>query len=572
MSASRWLHRAAFAAVVVGTLVAVGMACFVIFGRVAFPWEIEFMTGSTLDHIERARSGQPIYVEPTSGFIPFLYPPLYYWLVAALGGTTLVARVVSITATFTQGVLVWKTVRALNGSRLWAIAAVGCFAGCFSYVGYWYDLERSDGVVAALVIASAFVLVRWRGVAGALVAGMLAGLACFTKQQAIFYVAGSIGGLVVASRASDARGDTAREVAAFVLGGLVVAFLLLFGVHGDWAAYYLLKMPRAHGLMWSLFETVVGRDLSYGPLLFVTTLGIGVYAFFGMLNRTLARGEIVFSSILLAAFAAALSSRLHIGGFINVLLPWSTFACVAVGFAFSRIERRFNGVFGTIALVAVLFVQLDIWSYDPSEYVPMRKTAKGGQALREHVRELETHGEVLMPSRGHITTPRRFQIAALADVARVEGHSPPDLVSKIKTRHFVAIIDDIRPWYVTPRNDWPPVILEDFEDLRRPLLESYFVADHLDGETFQLALKAPANPVWVYKPRAKPLTPGLDLVYLRSLQLAEMRLAFRRADAKLLGKPEPFGEDEIEPRAIAELEEAAVKRPWLAHAAQKGSP
>lgn len=570
MSASRWLRRAAQIAVVLGTLACIGMTCFVVFGRITFPWEIEFMTGSTLDHVERVRAGQPIYVEPSSGFIPFLYPPLYYWIVAALGGTPLVARAVSIVAAFAQGWLVWRAARGLGASRFWSFGAIGCYAGCFSYVGYWYDLERSDGLVAALVLASAVVLIGARSVKACILAGALACLACFTKQQAIFYVAGSIGGLVVASRASDARGNAAREVAAFVLGGLLVAFVLLFGVHGDWAAYYLLKMPRAHGLMWSLFVDVVGRDLGLGPMLFIVTILSGICVFVGVLKRSVTRAEIVFTSILVAGFGAALSSRLHIGGFVNVLLPWTTFASVAVGVAFTRVEARFREPYGVVVLAALLCIQLQAWGYNPSKYVPMRKTVQGGRALRDRVRELETQGEVLIPSRGHMTTPRRFHIAALADVARVEGRSPPELVAQLRGRHFAAVIDDIRPWYVTPRSDWPPTILEDFDDLRGPLLESYFVSEHLDGETFVLALIAPVNPTWIYRPRKMPLAAGTDPVLLRSLQLAEMRLAYRLEEARRLGRPDPYAREDIESLAALEVAEAAETRPWLAHA--QGGP
>lgn len=566
VSASRWLRRAAQVAVVLGTLACVGMTCFVVFGRIAFPWEIEFMTGSTLDHVERVRAGQPLYVEPTSGFIPFLYPPLYYWIVAFLGGGPLVARAVSIAATFAQGALVWRAARGLGASRLWSCGAIGCFAGCFSYVGYWYDLERSDGLVAALVLASAVVLITARGAVGCIVAGALAGLACFTKQQAIFYVAGSIGGLVVASRAKDARGTTAREVAAFALGGLLVAFVMLFGVRGDWAAYYILKMPRAHGLMWELLGEVVDRDLWLGPLLVATTLIAGLYVFVGVLKQRATRADIVFASILLAGFAAALSSRLHIGGFINVLLPWTTFASVAVGVACSRLETRLREPYGTVVLAGILCAQLYAWGYDPNTYVPMRKTVQGGQALRDRVRELETKGEVLVPSRGHMTTPRRFHIAALADVARVEGHSPPELVAQLRDRHFAAVVDDIRPWFITTRSDWPPTILEDFEDLRGPLLEGYFVSEHLDGETFVLALIAPVNPTWIYRPRKMPLASGTDPVLLRSLQLAEMRLAYRRQEALRSGKPEPYAMEDIESLAALSVAEESTTRPWLTRA------
>jgi hypothetical protein len=56
------------------------MAVFVIASRIRYPHDLEWMTGSVLDHVERVRNGVPVYTAPTARWIPFLYPPLFYWL------------------------------------------------------------------------------------------------------------------------------------------------------------------------------------------------------------------------------------------------------------------------------------------------------------------------------------------------------------------------------------------------------------------------------------------------------------------------------------------------------------
>jgi hypothetical protein len=188
-------------------------------------------------------------------------------------------------------------------------------------------------------------------------------------------------------------------------------------------------------------------------------------------------------------------------------------------------------------------LQLLVWSYDPRRVIPTAAGEADEQRLRTEIELLERNGEVLLPARGHITRVRHFHVSALADVARVDGHSPADLVSALRQRSYAAIVDDVR-FINTRSDDWPPTILEDFDDLRTPLLSGYFVARRIDYGRRPLALASPATPGWVYLPRRVPLEATPD--ELRRRQLAEMNLALVRARAIAAGEVPPFGEAEIE--------------------------
>src|SRR5262245_34727973 len=76
--------RALRFAVLAAAATLTGMFLYVVLRRLAFPYELEWMTGSVMDHVERVREGQPLYAPPTADWIPYLYPPLYYWLAALL--------------------------------------------------------------------------------------------------------------------------------------------------------------------------------------------------------------------------------------------------------------------------------------------------------------------------------------------------------------------------------------------------------------------------------------------------------------------------------------------------------
>jgi hypothetical protein len=293
-----------------------------------------------------------------------------------------------------------------------------------------------------------------------------------------------------------------------------------------------------------LAPIVLERDLPFGFLLVGVTVAVAILVLLRSRRRTMKRADAIAAAILVAGFAGALASRLHIGGWFNVLIPWTTCAAVAVGVVASRVEARWKDRPWVVALLgATVVAQLFLWRYDPRHVVPAAGSVADEERLLSVVAELERGGEVLLPSRGHITRARHFHVSALADVARVEGHSPPDLVRALDEHAYAAIVDDAR-YEIFRTKDWPPTILEDFDDLRTPLLSSYFVARRIDYGARPLGLPSPATPGWVYLPRRVKL--DASPAELRRRQVAEMHLAEARSHAVARGEAAPFTEAAIE--------------------------
>src|SRR5689334_9636631 len=121
-----------------------GAFVYAVRARLAFPYELEWMTGSVLDHVERVRHGLPIYAPPTTAWIPFLYTPLYYWVAALFTDSFLGCRLVSLAAALVQAICIYRIVRQQTRSRYWSLVGVGFFFAAFEYTGNWYDLERPD--------------------------------------------------------------------------------------------------------------------------------------------------------------------------------------------------------------------------------------------------------------------------------------------------------------------------------------------------------------------------------------------------------------------------------------------
>ena len=53
--------------------------------RVVYPWDIEWMEGGMLVHVYRLQNDLGLYVRPSADFVPYIYPPLYPWLMSILG-------------------------------------------------------------------------------------------------------------------------------------------------------------------------------------------------------------------------------------------------------------------------------------------------------------------------------------------------------------------------------------------------------------------------------------------------------------------------------------------------------
>jgi hypothetical protein len=474
------------------------LACvYVMLARAGYRGELEWMTGSILDHVERVRAGEPVYTAPDARWIPFLYPPLYYRLAAAISRAVPIAlacRGLSIAATFAQAACVARLARRLGADRFWTAIAVGAFFAAFRELDYWYDLERPDSLVVAMLLAGAVVLVDVSGVIGAAIAGFVVGAAFFAKQPALLFLAAGAGALVV-------RRERARAVTFAVTGAGVVATgaLVLQRATVGWFSYYVWTMPRAHGVGWGLLPDFVVKDLPLAWLFVAAT------AFFVLRwCRRRDRDDAVFVTFLAAAFVASASSRIHVGGWANVLMFWTSFAAVAIGVAGARLEALARAAVdprrraGAVLVPLAVALQVATLAYRPSRLVPTAADGARFDAVAAAIRDLERDGEVVVFGHGHLTTPAHFHIASLIDVVTVEGRVPDEVARPFRDRRFAAIVLD------SPDDLAIPLHPEADEALFPVVVARYAVARRLDAAPVPV-VGWPARPTWVLLPRPVPL-------------------------------------------------------------------
>src|SRR5260221_7420005 len=88
--------------------------------RMRFPFELEWMEGANLGHVDRVLRGLPLYVRPGIEFTPFIYPPFYFvvaaWVAKLIGPGFLPLRLVSFLASLGCFGLIYAYVRPASSS------------------------------------------------------------------------------------------------------------------------------------------------------------------------------------------------------------------------------------------------------------------------------------------------------------------------------------------------------------------------------------------------------------------------------------------------------------------------
>jgi hypothetical protein len=497
-----------------------GVVLYVIAARFSFPGELEWMTGAIVDHVERVRQGEPVYAAPSAHWIPFIYTPGYYWvcaLVAHVLPVVAACRFVSILSSAIAATCTYFLAKSAGASRYQAALSPLLFIACFGYVCAWYDVERADALLVAMLAVAAVVLQRWTSPATTAASGALVGLAFFVKQPASTFI-------VVVPLVLAMAGQTKRA-AVFAVGALVAIvplFVWLQASTKGWFSFYCFTLPRAHGMAAKYITMFFVVDASKGLLLTLATLA--AFARLVSIARdriakrevVIASPELVLVAFVVAGFAASATSRLHVGGWPNVLLFWTTFAVPSVSALASRLESVGSKLV-TCATLGAIALQAGAFVPDPNEAVPDHAAREAARTVGARVAMLEKGGDVLLLGRGHVTHERHPHINALVDLMRAGNAPPADLIDAITQRRFAAIIlddlDDVRMEKLLDRES----------ELYVPVTRNYFIAERFDDRMPMPVVGFPSLPQLVLRPRKSPL--ALDRDALRVRQLVELGLA-----------------------------------------------
>ena len=421
--------------------------------RARHPFEIEWMEGGVLDHVRRIREGKPLYGAPTLEFVPFIYTPLYYHvsaIVSYLTGVNFIAlRLTSVLATLGCVGVLLAYVRRETKAWLPAIAAGGLYLAGFRRGAEFIDLGRVDALFILFLLA-ALMTIRGRRTTGRqLLSGAFFTLAFFTKQSALIVALAMIAHVVLLERVR------AWPLVVSTAGGIVGGVLLLDARSGGWFRYYILELPQKHAIEKTMWIDYWSSDLAPWAIAIAALL----YVLVGRPPSVDGEARRFYFFGTVGMLGTAWSSRLHSGGFHNVLLPAIAWLSLTFGIGLHAarvaiselpVERRAGlSRFVLAAAIAQFIAHL----YDPRYVMPKPRDLVAGRRLVEILRSYP--GDVFVPAHGYLAAmagKRAFaHQMALDDVLRVDDENSSNLrvaiALAIRSRRFGAFVQGTNEWY-----------------------------------------------------------------------------------------------------------------------------
>ena len=452
---------------------------------------LEWLEGGSLDTLPACCAGTP-YAPPSLDFTPYIYAPLYYYLAAPFaklfGLRLLSLRLVSLAASLGVLALIAALVHGRTRSRLGALVAAGLFAALFKRSGAFADLARVDSLALFFLLLAVWLLLA--GERRDVIAGALLAAAFLTKQSMLLIAAP-----IVLTRTWSRRGRRGcRRIAAFVALALGGCVMLHLRTHGS-STYYLFSLPASHPWVSAAWVGYWRSDIFAAVPVAVLALGLVIARAAGVgVARPL---ELV---AVLGSLAGAWSSRLHSGGYDNVLMP--AYACLAwqTGVVLGWLSRPASDAprakmsrFVRGLAPSAAWRNLRCFGFHPGGKRPQPRI--GPRAPRWSRRIAAVPGPVLVPYHPHLARlagkGTYAHEMALADVMRGQATAlgadalAADVGRRLRARAFAAVIVD---------QDWWPAELNASYVSTQPL----FIDDHA---VFWPMTGWPTRPRALYEPR-----------------------------------------------------------------------
>jgi len=433
----QWLPRLAELPVVVMAFAILGLLARTVAGRIGFPYDLEWMEGGMLGHAARVAEGQSLYVLPSAEFIPFIYPPLYPWIVGGLSALGMpldypIGRAVSLFSVVMAAIALGIVVRKECGGWALSLGAGALFLSTYENGGAFFDLVRNDGLQVGL-LAWALLAVRTGWVR---TAGLILTAAFLTKHTAALYGVPALWWLWHHHGAEPAKRFFCFSVfpAVAFTAGLTLSSDGLF-------LTYILDVPSSHPFVAKRFFWTAPKEL---VMAFPWTVAVvALVAFMGKkatdqgIRFWLAQGA-------MAVFLSALM-RGHHGGFTNVLIPGFWFIALWSGLALHYLRRRWPGL--SLQLATAVLLSWQLWSarWAVGTYVPSAADRAAGDRVVQQLRAID--GPVLAPWQPWMPVqagkPPSIALIALWDIDHEGGplHSEAQIIAEgIQQKQWAAVL------------------------------------------------------------------------------------------------------------------------------------
>jgi len=415
--------------------------------RLWYPFELEWMEGGVVAHVQQVLDGRPLYAAPTVDFVPFDYTPLYFYVssvfAAVIGNGFVALRLVSLLASIGSLVLIFLIVRRQTSSAYASLLASALFAATFKLTGGWLDIARVDSLFIALLLAAIYAFDSPRIVVRSYVSPGLLFLSFLTKQTALFLAA------PLALSALFFRRGHERLAFALVFCALVAFSTLgMNAITGGWYRYYVFDIPASHGISRPLLIQFWTTDLSSLCVgLAFCVIAILVSHGSSALSRRALPDGLLFGGLLMSSYLV----RIHPVAYVNTLLPAAAAIAIYFGVGFSRAAERLDGFpIGKLVLLITAGLQFLVLVYSPRSQLPSVADRLAGEKLLARIAGLR--GEVYWPEHPWYLTevgkPRQAHDMSVYDVVTgsrssdLEAGLRADLSAAVASERYVAFVLD----------------------------------------------------------------------------------------------------------------------------------
>jgi hypothetical protein len=349
--------------------------------RLRYPFDLEWIEGGMVDQVQRLMHGQSMYVAPSINFVPFLYPPLYFYFSAfaslIFGSGLFPLRLVSFIASLVSFTTIFLIVRAETKNWWAAILSTGLFAATFRVTGAWLDIARVDSLFLALWLLFIYFVRGRKSFGYAVLAGILAALAYLTKQTALI---ASLPVLAYLFWRNWKYALVCLGAAALTIG---ITTLVMNHASAGWYTYYVFAL-LSQQTQWLPQEFVTfWKD----DLLVHIPIAILFATFFLVRPKQDRLSLMQWLSILVGALAGSFFTRVKIGGYDNVLLPAYAVLSILFGLGLDTLLKTieqlhddYRGRLEVLIHIACL-VQLVMLVYNPFAQIPTKADLEAGDQL-----------------------------------------------------------------------------------------------------------------------------------------------------------------------------------------------
>jgi len=465
------------------------------FSRINYSFELEWMEGGMVDHLKKAYEGKHIYGPPTLEFVPYIYTPFYPYLSVLFAKITGIGfipmRLISLLSSLGSMAILFFFIRKETKDMFLGIIGAGLFAATFKIGGAWFDIARVDSLFVWLILATMYGLrfsITWKA---CIISGICAFLAFFTKQVALFIL---IPMIIYTFIYNWKHGF----IILLIFGGLTISSTLYFNyISNGWYNYYIFDLPSQHsidpGLAGEFWKTnlinkvpvALCAIISLLPLYFVKSNNEHKKYFFYFL-------------IVIATIGGSFYSKLHPGGWDNVLIPayagimLVTIISVSEIFKYYEIQKSKYVNIIKICIFGALIIQFGMLMYKPAEQIPTRQDRESGEKFVETLKSLPE--ETIIPYHGYLSfmTGKKpnAQAMALFDImlkgknGEVKEKLGSEIINAIESKKYKIIILDENGWW------FQPVLEKNYEKYGKIFDES---------DTFWPVTGLKVRPQYIYK-------------------------------------------------------------------------